>query len=176
MTCALWPVPCDLWPAFCTCCTGMQSKGPSTPIRIFFNHQLFLCGYAFHPHVSSKFAGESRTFWIRSPEWVLLNPTNMNPEPCGRQIRIIFYPGDVTRLSPSPYCKINSQDGCRLLHGTCSLFPWGVLSSRVNLDTFQICVEGKIRFEDVYGNIFESGKKKLGIRKYPKNSLNWLQK
>ena len=45
-------------------------KALSTRIGILLIPQLFLFGYAFRPHLSSEFAGESGTFWIRSPDWI----------------------------------------------------------------------------------------------------------
>ena len=73
----------------------------------------------------------------------------MNPEPCGHHIRIFFYPVDVTRSNPVPYREINSQDGCRGLHGACSVtsISLRIPSTRVNLDTFRISVDWQIRFE-----------------------------
>ena len=62
-------------------------------VSVFFlNPQLFLSGYGFRPSVS----GESGSRRIRK----FLNPLSslqileyaMNPELCGRQIRIFFYP------------------------------------------------------------------------------------
>ena len=64
----------------------------ATRICFFFNPQLFLSGYGFRPSVS----GESGSRRIRK----FLNPLSrvqileyaMNPELCGRQIRVFFYP------------------------------------------------------------------------------------
>ena len=64
-----------------------------------------------------------------------------------------FYPDDVTRSSPVPCREINSQDGCQrhfcffMARALLPLFPWGVLSIRVNSDTFRIPVDFQIRFE-----------------------------
>ena len=147
-------------------------NGPSARIWIFLNPQRFLSGYAFHPHASGEFAGQSGIFGIRSPEGAYLNPlwirnrVDANPE-------FFFYPDDVTRSSPVPYCEINSQDGCRgqyyfftswtyfklnhvcavkhsYEHCTlqlCFIILWGVPSTRVHPDTFRIRVDGQIRFE-----------------------------
>ena len=71
----------------------------------------------------------------------------MNPEPCGHQIRVFFYPDDVTRSSSVPCREISSQDGYRSAVGLFPLFPLGVLFTRMNPDAFRILVDGQIRFE-----------------------------
>ena len=77
----------------------------------------------------------------------------------------ICYPDDVTRSSPVPYREINSQDGCRGLHGACSVslrsFEHQSKSGYVSTGKFDL---NTLRVD---GNIFESGKKKLRIQKYP---------
>ena len=81
----------------------------------------------------------------------------MNPESCGSYIRTFFVSSEVKRLSPVLYSEYCIQDGdldaCFVAN-----IPRGVLRTRVNPDTCQI---------RVYVEIFESGKKKLRIKKYP---------
>ena len=104
------------------------------------NPQIFLSGYGVRPHVSGEFAGESGTFWIRSPEWIFLNP--------------IWIRNRVDAKSGYCFIRMTWQDRAHFLTvksilkmALLPLFPWGVLSTRVNPDTFRICVDGQIRFE-----------------------------
>ena len=62
-------------------------QAPSIRIRIFFNPLFFISGFGFRPHVSGESGIRIRNF---------LNPLSrmeifeyaMNPESCGREIRI----------------------------------------------------------------------------------------
>ena len=68
----------------------------------FLNPQLFLSGYGSHPHVSCESGMRIRNF-LNPLSRVQIFEYGMNPELCGRQIRIFFLSGDVTRSSPVIY-------------------------------------------------------------------------
>ena len=96
-------------------------------------------------------AYESATFWIRSPEWKLLNTLWIRNR-VGAKPRY-FLSGEVTRSSPvlyHEYCILNCIQNGNL--DACSLdnIPRRVLGTRVNSDTCRIRVDGQIRFEYVY--------------------------
>ena len=81
----------------------MHGRGPVHTYPDIFNPQLFLSRFGFRPHVS----GESGirippTFWIRFPEWKVLNKRLWirNREDANK-IRIFFLSSDVSRLSPA---------------------------------------------------------------------------
>ena len=117
---------------------------------------------------------ESATFWIHSLEWKFLytvwfrNHVNVNSG--------YFLSGDVTRWSPRSFPWIlysrwqpRSQVlSLTRLYNACSVanIPIRVLGTRVNPDTcgWANSIWTWIR---VYVEIFESGKKKLRIQKYP---------
>ena len=48
-------------------------KAPSTLIRIFFDLQLFLCGFSYLSHLSVNPVHESKPFLIRSLQWKFFN-------------------------------------------------------------------------------------------------------
>ena len=98
---------------------------------------------------------QSRNFWIRYESGIV---RTLNSD--------IFLSGDVTRSSSVLYREY--LDACSVAN-----IPRGVLGARVNPDTCPIRVDGQIRFElriRVDVEIFESGKKKLRLQKYPQTS------
>ena len=66
-----------------------ELKAPSTRIWIFLSPQLFLSRYGFRPHVS----GESGIRILNVLNRLLI----LNPESCGRQMRIFFIISCLTR-------------------------------------------------------------------------------
>ena len=83
-------------------------EAPSRRIRIFFNPQLFLCGFGFQPHVSGESEKRNRDFLNPLPEWKLLNTLWIRKGVNTKSGK--FVSGDVIKSSPVLYPEYCIQD------------------------------------------------------------------
>ena len=107
------------------------------------------------------------------------NISATNPITCGRLNPNIFESDDVVKSCPVSWRTINQHGGttCKfaatiassMAHALKTFFRRGALDTRVNPDIIGCVWTGKFDLNTlrVDGEIFDSGKKKLRIQKYP---------